>query len=262
MMRVLDLDLDFFLADCCPLADVGERPALEGHEPWPVEEVRRFLEENCGLSQKTPCPGALFETHDGSLRFWDRLLREGRLTAPFEVVHVDAHSDLGIGRPGPGFVLQNVLSQRPQKRADLGRYYDAVQLDEANYLLFALAFRWIGRLENVRNPRSRPDIPQQIAQRGAGGAYETLQLVSAVSRLFEPVNGPEPVVPFVVYDDWRAFSNEKPFDFVTAARSPRYAPAAEDALFDEIARYICPVSGAKSGMPSVGQNDRIKSDGK
>ena len=27
-MRVLDIDLDFFLAGCCPLADKGRRPEL------------------------------------------------------------------------------------------------------------------------------------------------------------------------------------------------------------------------------------------
>lgn len=32
-MRVLDIDLDFFLAGCCPLADKGRRPELFGHEP-------------------------------------------------------------------------------------------------------------------------------------------------------------------------------------------------------------------------------------
>ena len=34
MQRVLDIDLDFFLADCCPLAELGQRPNLTEHEPW------------------------------------------------------------------------------------------------------------------------------------------------------------------------------------------------------------------------------------
>lgn len=42
-MRVLDIDLDFFLADCCPLAEPGERPCLAGHEPWSEADVVRFL---------------------------------------------------------------------------------------------------------------------------------------------------------------------------------------------------------------------------
>ena len=57
--KVLDLDMDFFLADCCPLADVGERPSVFGHEPWSEGAVRKFLEENCGLDARRPIKGRL-----------------------------------------------------------------------------------------------------------------------------------------------------------------------------------------------------------
>ena len=159
-MRVLDIDLDFFLADCCEPAPAGARPDAAGHEPWQAEKVREFLEKNCGLNTERKIPGRVFETHDGALQFWQELIAAGQLSVPFEVTHIDAHSDLGIGRPGPGFVLNSVLPLSPAERADIKRYYEMKQLDEANYLLFALAFRWISRLENVRNPKSRPDIPQ------------------------------------------------------------------------------------------------------
>lgn len=115
-MRVLDIDLDFFLADCCPLADPGERPDLAGHEPWPEDEVIRFLEEQCGLDAAHPIPGRIFETHDRALLFWEEQIAQGRLSVPFDVTHVDAHSDLGIGYPGPGYVLYNVISMPPEKR--------------------------------------------------------------------------------------------------------------------------------------------------
>ena len=108
-MRVLDIDLDFFLAGCCPLADKGRRPELFGHEPWESGRVRRFLEGNCGLSKDRPIPGRIFETHDSALELWRDMLEAKRLTAPFDVTHIDAHSDLGIGYPGPGYVLNGVL---------------------------------------------------------------------------------------------------------------------------------------------------------
>ena len=138
-MRVLDIDLDFFLADCCPLAELGHRPSLPGHEPWEASAVRAFLENQCGLSRTAPKPGRIFETHDGALRFWEEQIAAGRLTAPFDVTHVDAHSDLGIGYPGPNFVLFNVLSMPVPKRLDYTAFYAQKKLDEANYLLFALA---------------------------------------------------------------------------------------------------------------------------
>ena len=45
-MRILDIDLDFFLKDCCPLAEIGTRPEPAGHEPWSEEQVVRCLEDN------------------------------------------------------------------------------------------------------------------------------------------------------------------------------------------------------------------------
>ena len=232
-MRVLDLDLDFFLADCCPLAEKGDRPSLKGHEPWPEEAVADFLEKHCGLSAEHPVPGRIFETHDQALLFWEEMLRAGRLTAPFHVTHVDAHSDLGIGYPGPGYVLYNVLTMPPEKRLDPALFYQQKKLDEANYLLFALAMRRVASLDNVRNPLSRPDIPRELLNEDG-----SIRLVSLTSRLYEKQNGPEPVIPFRVYDDWQTFFSSGPYDFVTLAMSPRYAPPEADALAEVIGRYI------------------------
>lgn len=139
MQRILDIDLDFFLADCCPLAAPGERPALCGHEPWTPEETKSFLESQCRLNEDIPLPGKIFTTHDEALQWWRQLINAGKLIPPFHVTHIDAHSDLGIGKPGPGYVLYNVLAKPPAKRWNLEEFYTAGQLDEANYLLFALA---------------------------------------------------------------------------------------------------------------------------
>lgn len=234
-MRVLDIDLDFFLADCCPLADMGERPCLAGHEPWEEKKVVAFLEEQCGLSLSDPVPGAVFETHDGALTYWRDRMAEGRLAAPFHVTHVDAHSDLGIGKPGPGFVLNGVLPRLLNKRTDIEKYYEISQLDEANYLLFALAFRWISSMDNVRNPKSRADIPQELL---APEQENAIQLSSFAARLSEGKNGREPLIPFNVYNDYRAFKADEPYDFVTLAISPRYAPKEADRLVPVIERYM------------------------
>lgn len=234
-MRVLDIDLDFFLADCCPLAPLGERPALAGHEPWPADRVIDFLERQCGLSAAHPIPGRIFETHDKALCWWEELIAAGRLTAPFAVTHVDAHSDLGIGHPGPGFVLYNLLAMMPEARTDLQRWYETKKLDEANYLLFALGMRRISALDNVRNPRSRADIPSAVLDPERDDA---IRLVSITSQMFTGKNGPEPSVPFRVYDDYTAFRAEAPYDFVSVAVSPRYAPPEADGLLPLFRRYM------------------------
>lgn len=238
MQRVLDIDLDFFLEDCCPLAPLEERPELLGHEPWEVERVQVFLEQNCLLRQDSPLPGRIFDTHDKALLWWRALMEKGQLQAPFHVTHVDAHSDLGIGKPGPGFVLYNVLAKSPQDRLKLEEFYQAKQLDEANYLLFALATRCICSLDNVRNPRSRQDIPEKIVLRDSGGAYEAIRLPQFFPEIFEKKNGPEPVIPFRVYDQYQSFQAEAPYDFVSVAISPRYAPKEADALLPLLSSYM------------------------
>lgn len=232
-MKVLDLDLDFFLRDCCPLAEFGQRPDATGHEPWDEERVRNFLEIQCGLDKSWPVPGRIFETHDQALDFWEERINDGTLSVPFEVTHVDAHSDLGIGYPGPDYVLHNVLSMKPETRIRPDFFREHHKLDEANYLLFALAFRRICKLENVRNPKSRPDIPKQILS-----GDKTIHLESLSSRIFETVNGDEPSIPFIIYNDYQLFRNDMPYDYVTAAISPRYLPAEGDRLADIVRDYI------------------------
>lgn len=224
-MRVLDIDMDFFLSGPCALAPHGSRPSDDDAQPWTEAEVRAFLEDNCGLSKDRPIPGAVFETHDTALDYWRK-----NCGFPMHVTHVDTHSDLGIGRPGPGFVLESVITRKPGSRGTIEEYYEKKQLDEANYLLFAIAFRWISSLDNVRNPHSRPDMP---AFCGDG----TLKLVSSTGRILPALDHNEPEIPFNVYNDWRAFSGAG-YDHATMAISPRYAPRSADFIIDIFKEYI------------------------
>ena len=236
-MRVLDLDMDFFLNGVCALTEEGSRPWVEEVQPWPEEAVRRFLEENCRLSRRNPLPGRVFNTHDEALWLWRTQMQAGRLARPFHLTHVDAHSDLGIGRPGPAYVLECVLARPPQERVDLEGYRVQRKLDEANYLLFALAFRWISALDNVRNPYSRPDMPAQIAQPGPGGATQALKLSSSLGRLMPQFDYGEPEIP---YRAWTAesFKAQAPYCLASLAISPRYAPQEADFIAGIFRDYI------------------------
>ena len=235
-MWVLDLDLDFFLSDCCPLARKGERPASDCAHPWTEAAVISFLENGLGLDPDRPVPGRITETHDGALAFWKERMDAGKLSRPFSAVHVDAHADLGIGKPGPGFVLNNVLGIPPSERDRFSRYYVQKQLDEANYLLFALAFRWIEALTLVRDPFSRPDLPAFCERDGEG--YRPIRLRSFVSTLFEDRYSAEPEIPLTVFNDPASVRIREPFACMNLALSPRYAPKETDALIPIIARYM------------------------
>ena len=235
-MWILDLDLDFFLNACCPLALYGQRPDSSCAKPWEPEAVEAFLERNMGLRKDRPIPGIVTETHDGALAFWKARMEAGALNTPFSVVHVDAHADLGIGKPGPGFVLNNVLGIPPKDRDVFDQYYAQKQLDEANYLLFALAFRWIDALTLVRAPFSKPDLPSFCVPDGDG--FLPIRLGSFVSKLFEKRYGPEPEVLLNVYRDPFAYRAAEPFVCMNLAISPRYAPKEADALVPVIAQYM------------------------
>ena len=130
-------------------------------------------------------------------------------------------------------MLFNVLSMPVPKRLDYTAFYAQKKLDEANYLLFALAMRRISSLENVRNPRSRADIPQVLLD-----ADGNIHLNSLTAQMFAAKIGAEPTVPFRVYDDYRDFRAAGAYDLVTLAISPRYAPKEADGLVEVVGEYI------------------------
>ena len=137
-------------------------------------------------------------------------------------------------------MLNGVLGVHPDLRDDCTRYYANRQLDEANYLLFALAFRWIDELTLVRDPFSRPDLPPFCEK--AGDGYRPIRLRSFVSELFEGQYGREPEIPLTVFEDPFAYVADEPFACMNLAHSPRYAPKEADALISVIARYADLVS--------------------
>lgn len=65
-----------------------------------------------------------------------------------------------------------------------------------------------------------------------------IRMVSLTSRMFEGKNGPEPRIPFHVYDDWHDFRADGPYDFMSVAISPRYAPEEADGLLPLFRRFM------------------------
>jgi hypothetical protein len=61
-MRVLNLDLDFFLNDRVNSRadDPNNRPDDHGLKPWRVLQVRKYLKESLNLNRKTP--GAIVQS--------------------------------------------------------------------------------------------------------------------------------------------------------------------------------------------------------
>ena len=234
MRCVLDLDLDFFLSNVCPFADEGKRPGDECAEAWTEEKMRDFLESTLKLSKARPIPGRVFETHDRALDFWEELIVKGMLSAPFSVTHVDAHTDLGILEKGYPFIRHTVLAKPVSKRVQTQAYRDMKQLTEANYLAFALAYRWVSALHNVRNPASLPDFPTEMLTED----QKAIHLFTAFPALFEAKNGKEPVIAYKEYASADLYHADADFCAASLAVSPRYTPKNADSLIKVFEEYI------------------------
>ncbi len=242
-MLVLDLDLDFFVSPIGYLQNnPGQRLSDEEHAPWRSSEVRDFLEGRCRLSNNVPSRGRIVERHGEALSVWAELLSRGELCAPFDVVHVDAHADLGMGDAGWFYVFTQTLTlpvdERPKPPAD--------KVTQGNYLLFALAFRWIKSLTFVTHPEWRNDLfPYALKDFDLSSGY--LQLKSYrtedAERLFPgsekdvPVLTLEPEVPFRRVACGEYLANEPP-DYLLVSRSPEYTPPLADGLLDAIREYM------------------------
>jgi hypothetical protein len=160
-MRVLDLDLDFFLRERGHWMDGSEeRPNTEEYPPWPPDLVMTFLTQQCRLDR--PRPGFVVEHHNELFYLWGEAIRAGKLATPFEVVHVDAHADLGVGDNGCIYLMRDLAFEpierrygilkrrRPGSREemlDLANY----ALGDGNWLMFALACGWVSDLTYVFN---------------------------------------------------------------------------------------------------------------
>jgi hypothetical protein len=103
-VRVLDLDLDFFLSGTAHYVDsAGERPSAEEYPPWPLDLAIAFLTQRCQLDARRP--GFVVEHHNELFYRWGEAIEAGQMTKQLEVVHVDAHADLGLGDASYAYLM-------------------------------------------------------------------------------------------------------------------------------------------------------------
>ena len=248
-MRLLDLDLDYFQTGIVRVGQIDARPEPADYPPWEPEEVRVFLEGQCGLSRLRRVPGLLVETHDEVFDCWKTQLANGGLFAPFDVFHVDAHADLGMSNGGLRDVITRLLHVEPSRRCDSCER-PATQMTEGNYLLFALACRWVRSITYVLHPEATTDcgaLTDVLSILFRGRALESgfIELPcfdpnddygDVIDGRVEPL-AVEPPVGFraVTRDEFNAPGR---FDFAYLSRSPAFTSPAADSLVGVFADYI------------------------
>ena len=265
-MKILDLDMDYFMRRVAYMVpeSVTERLPEEGYASfvWSKKKVRSFLENNLGLSKSKKIKGRIVSGHNEALEFWRELIAKQKLTIPFEVVHVDSHADLGLGYNTREYISNTLLSYPVAERPLHGQYKDAYDrvCKEAigDYLLFAIAYRWISHLTYCANPRGDANdyfegILKDFQKKHIGKkpASNTIQLshnpnmnfprwphfVSAKQE-YLITSCKEPEVPFWVIPTVENVKFNGDFDFAVMAQSPNYTPASADFIMDIFREYI------------------------
>lgn len=247
-MRVLDVDLDFFVGD--PVIMPGnERPNVTEHPVWTATDATAFLRDRCGLEGRLP--GFVTERHHETFGRWRTAIRAGKLTTPFHVTHVDAHADLGMGDSGHVHLME-LLRLPPDRRTRprVAAEGDWGDMQEGNFLLFAIACRWLSSLEYVHPHGRTKDVGRlgdlhywYMANFDETASDIALPHISVEQirdmdrwrdRRFDVAEW-EPPVPFAAVhrDEFRA---AEPYDAVCLTRSPEYSPPEADELFDMIRR--------------------------
>jgi hypothetical protein len=246
-MRILDVDLDYFLdniaLDC---SSAGDRLNEREFVPWPAERVRTFLEQRCGLSTDTPVPGKYVIHHDEAFHWWRNLIEEGALTTPFEVVHVDAHADLGAGMFSfsKSYVCFDLLHRPPEHRVNPEE--GGMKMNAGNYLLIAIACRWLSKLVYVMHPKNNLEDCEEWMFTDFGEDAWTLSLpklrkptMMIPGMTLTPLDR-EPPVKFIPTVETH-FMNDGTFDFMVLCQSPGFTPQAADSLIPVILEYMQPV---------------------
>jgi len=230
-MKLLDIDLDFFLNKIVFWKKNNKRLNEKEYIPWKKEKVIDFLENQCGLSVDNKIKGRVIKKHHEAFYFWKELIYKGELTTPFEVVHIDAHADLGLGDLSYKYIMEELL-HKPVDKRDNPKY-----LCEGNYLAFSIANRWISKLTYITHPKGGNDLlKEHFMNYDINSGYIQMKKMKDAHNP-DSIISLEPKVKFekIAHTD---FKNTEDFDYIVLAISPRYTPKRADALIPVFKKYI------------------------
>ncbi len=231
-MRVLDLDLDFFLnKNAYAHGHIQGRLGLE-YKPWSAYRVRHFLEGRCGLSPDVSIPGRTVKNHDEVLGFWRELIKYGGLKIPFDVIHIDAHPDIWVG--GGLYLTPGWLHVHPERELAV---FKMKPVHEGNFLTYAIARGWVRSLIWVPLLKYGKELPAWDAD-----ARTVKTLFHEKKASHAPVGGldagkKELDIPYKILP-WNKFRTHEAFDYMALSRSPGFTPPESDGLISVIESYM------------------------
>lgn len=254
-MRILDLDMDYFLSEPPSFIPENSTERVDGewYKPWNEKDVITFLENNLGLKNKK-IKGKIITNHNEALYYWRDLINQRQLEVPFEVVHVDSHADLGLGYASWLFIFDLLLGLDVNDRIKIENYKNVFtkyyEPGIGDYLLYVIAFRWLSKLTYVcnpscdgddyvwmmlkdwREPNNKIQLPHNEKISAIKSETETQKKLYLSSAVFEPE------VDFEIIREIEKVSYTGNFDFITFCISPNYTPKEADYIIDVIKEYI------------------------
>lgn len=265
-MKILDLDMDYFMEYVAYHVSDNETERLSeegyGDSVWTEYKVRSFLENNLGLSKHNKIRGRIVSGHNKALLYWKELIATKKLVAPFEVIHVDSHADLGLGFLSHQYILNALLGFSVEKRPLHNQYInssgDFCEESIGDYLLFAIAYRWISRLTYCANPKGdkndylwctlknfeETDVDESPTSKTIQLLYNPNMDLPKRNDTMATKNDylrksiKEPEVPFLIIPTIDDVKFGGDFDFAVMAQSPNYTPASADFIMDVFREYI------------------------
>tara|TARA_R110002072_G_scaffold273413_2_gene434280 strand:- start:3637 stop:4398 length:762 start_codon:yes stop_codon:yes gene_type:complete len=253
MQRILDIDLDVFVT---PIGTIhaDNRLSDDNYSVFSRDQVRTFLEGQCGLRRDSPTPGKIFEEHDEVFDHVKHLIDNGQLKTPFELVHVDAHADMGAGQWLPYEYLFTDLMRRPVSERQSPTRGDA-GLNRGTFVLFLAACEWLGAIHYVHHPDEDMDFSEVLLSFDLEADQLLFQIPSCTSEQF--ARWRPPFTAAARPADWQLGTliplNLTPrdqfsatdYDFAFLTRSPGFTPPAADPLFELISEYVLCSEGAE-----------------
>lgn len=226
----------------------------EEYVPWDKTQVVKFLEHSLGLSKNHKIKGKIVTHHNEALYYWRDLILTSKIDVPFEVIHIDSHADLGLGSGSWVFIFEKLLGLDLDKRYEVENYkhyFDKYrEPDIGDYLLFAIAFRWISSLTYICNPVERgndyiwyilKDLkePNDKIQLPYNNRYPATDLNDSYKRkIYLESSILEPEIPFKIISNLDDVYYKGQFDYITFCISPNYTPKSTDFIIDIIREYI------------------------
>ncbi len=263
-MKILDLDMDYFMTEIANTPfSFKERLDEEyyGNSVWSADKVREFLEKNLGLSKLHKIPGRIVCGHNESLFFWEELIESGKLKAPFDVIHVDSHADLGLGCPSGNFLQSTFLTLPIETRRRIRDYEFNGRIEGisiGDYLLWAIAYRMISSVIYCANPNGEKNDYLWDTLKDFHEEYiwdkpirNYIQLKFNAEMKMPKYNSPsyykkkylagaikDPEVEILIIPTIENVKFLGDFDYAVLAQSPNYTPASADFIIDIFKEYI------------------------